>query len=242
MVAMTTSGNGVDVLTAPAGAGKTTALAAARDAWERAGFRVIGAAHTGVAADELANSAGIPATTIARLHITLDHQLPGGLDNRTVLVVDEAGNAGTRSLARLLHHAEEAGAKVVLLGDPRQLPEIDAGGLFAGLIARQPAIELTDNHRQRHEWERDALAQLRHGDIPTALTAYNEQGRIITAPTARDTKAQLVADFWATHTTGADTVMLASRRADVAELNLYARTRASRSRPPHRPRADGRGT
>ena len=84
------------------GAGKTFAFAAARDAWERAGYRVIGAAHTGVAADELAMAAGIPSTTIARLLIAIDRGEPGGLDERTVLVVDEAGTAGTRDLARLL--------------------------------------------------------------------------------------------------------------------------------------------
>ena len=86
MIQMTQSGNGVDVLTAPAGAGKTFAFAAARDAWERAGYRVIGAAHTGVAADELAMAAGIPSTTIARLLIAIDRGEPGGLDDRTVLV------------------------------------------------------------------------------------------------------------------------------------------------------------
>jgi hypothetical protein len=79
VIHMTRSGNGVDVLTAPAGAGKTFAFATARDAWERAGLRVIGAAHTGVAADELAMAAGIPSTTIARLLIE-----PSGLDERTV--------------------------------------------------------------------------------------------------------------------------------------------------------------
>ena len=89
---MTQSGNGVDVLTAPAGAGKTFAFAAARDAWERAGYRVVGAAHTGVAADELSMAAGIPSTTIARLLIAIERSEPGGLDARTVLVIDEAGH------------------------------------------------------------------------------------------------------------------------------------------------------
>jgi conjugative relaxase-like TrwC/TraI family protein len=135
VVEMTSSGNGVEILTAPGGAGKTFALATARAAWERAGFRVIGAAHTGVTADDLFDKTGIPATTIARLLIAIHRGEPGSLDARTVLVVEEAGTAGTRDLAAIFAHASHAHAKVVLLGDPKQLPEIDAGGLFAGLIA-----------------------------------------------------------------------------------------------------------
>ena len=202
---MTQSGNGVDVLTAPAGAGKTFAFAAARDAWERAGYRVIGAAHTGVAADELAMAAGIPSTTIARLLIAIDRGEPGGLDDRTVLVVDEAGTAGTRDLARLLAEVERTGAKVVLSGDPKQLPEIAAGGLFAALTARQPTIELKDNRRQQHEWEIEALRQLRDGDTTTALDAYLDHGRITVGDDADHTKTLLLADWWASRRRAATT-------------------------------------
>jgi conjugative relaxase-like TrwC/TraI family protein len=226
VVEMTTSGNGIDILTAEGGAGKTFALATSRQAWERAGYRVIGAAHTGVAADELFDKTGIPSTTIARLLIAVHRGEPGGLDARTVLVVDEAGTAGTRDLAAIFTHADHAHTKVVLLGDPKQLPEIAAGGLFAGLIARQPVLELKDNHRQREEWERDALRQLRDGDPSAALAAYHIHGRITIGDTAEDTKALLVADWWASRAAGEDAIMLARRRSQVAELNVHGRLRA----------------
>ena len=226
VIHMTTSGNGVDILTAPAGAGKTFALAAAREAWERSGYRVIGAAHNGVAADELTNAAGIPSATIARLRIAIDNDEPGSLDSRSVLVIDEAGTAGTRDLAAILDHVERIGAKVVLVGDPKQLPEIAAGGLFAGLIARQPTIELRDNRRQREEWEREALKQLRDGDTSLAVDAYREHGRITIGETAADAKALLVADWWAARTQGDDAMMLAGRRSEVTELNIHGRLRA----------------
>ena len=71
------------------------------------------------------------------------------MEPNTVLVIDEAGMVGTRVLARALDHAERAGAKVVLVGDPKQLPEIDAGGLLAALAERMPGAELTTNRRQR---------------------------------------------------------------------------------------------
>jgi AAA domain len=226
VVEMTTSGNGIDILTAEGGAGKTYALATAREAWERAGYRVIGAAHTGVAADELFDKTAIPSTTIARLLIAIHRGEPGGLDDRTVLVVDEAGTAGTRDLAAIFAHADHAHTKVVPLGDPKQLPEIAAGGLFAGLIARQPVLELRDNHRQREEWEREALRQLRDGDPSAALAAYHTHGRITIGDTAEDTKALLVADWWASRAAGEDAIMLARRRAQVAELNVHGRLRA----------------
>jgi conjugative relaxase-like TrwC/TraI family protein len=226
VVQMTRSGNGLDVLTAPGGAGKTYAFAAAREAWERAGYRVIGAAHTGIAADELSRAGGIPSTTIARLRIALDGDEPGGLDGRTVLVVDEAGTAGTRDLARLLDEVAEKSAKVVLSGDPKQLPEIAAGGLFAALTQQQPAIELRDNHRQQHEWEVDALRQLRDGNTTAALHAYLDHDRITVGYDAANTKGLLVGDWWAAYVAGDDAVMLAGRRADVAELNMCGHVRA----------------
>ncbi|MGD9795946.1 MAG: MobF family relaxase [Acidimicrobiia bacterium] len=226
VVQMTQSGNGVDVLTAPAGSGKTFTFAAAREAWERAGFHVIGAAHSGVAADELAMAGGIPATTIARLLMAIDNNEPGRPDQRTVLVIDETGTAGTRDLARLLAEIDRTGAKAVLAGDAKQLPEIAAGGLFAGIGQRLPMIELHDNRRQQHEWEQEALRDLRDGDTGRALTAYLERGRITIGHDAHHTKTLLLADWWAAYVAGDDAMMLAGRRADVAELNLAGHLRA----------------
>jgi hypothetical protein len=226
VIQMTQSGNGIDVLTAPGGAGKTFAFAATRDAWERAGYRVVGAAHTGVAADELAMAAGIPSTTIARLLIAIDRGEPGGLDGRTVLLIDEAGTAGTRDLARLLAEVHCTGAEVVLSGDAKQLPEIAAGGLFAALTAHQPTIELKDNRRQQHEWEVEALRQLRDGDTSKALDAYLDHGRISVGHDADHTKTLLLVDWWTAIVRGDDAVMVAGRRADVAELNICGHVRA----------------
>lgn len=226
VIQMTQSGNGLDVLTAPAGAGKTFAFATARDAWERSGYRVIGAAHTGVAADELSMAASIPSTTIARLLIAIDRGEQGGLDERTVVVIDEAGTAGTRDLGRILDEVQRTGAKAVLVGDPKQLPEIAAGGLFAALTERLPAIELRDNRRQQHEWEIEALRQLRDGNTTHALHAYLDHDRISVGYDAHHTKTLLLGDWWASIVRGEDAVMLAGRRVDVAELNMCGHVRA----------------
>lgn len=132
----------------PAGTGKTFCLDAVRDAWEASGHRVVGAALAARAAAQLELGAGIPSQTADRLLVAL----AGGkqrLDARTVLVVDETGMLGTGRLAALIAEAEAANSKVVLVGDPKQLPEIDAGGLFASLAHRLGHAELSRNRRQR---------------------------------------------------------------------------------------------
>jgi hypothetical protein len=224
---LTTSGAGVEVVVGKAGAGKTYALDAARDAWQSSGTRVVGCALAAQARDELHAGAGIPSWTIDALLAHLDRPHTDGLASNSVLVVDEAGMVGTRKLARILDHAEHAAAKVVLVGDHHQLPEIDAGGVFRGLHHRLDPIELLDNRRQTHHWERTALDDLRDGDPTTALAAYQQQGRIVVADTAEATRERLVSDWWAARQDhGADAgVMLAARVSDVDDLNTRARTR-----------------
>jgi len=222
-------GEGVQVVVGPAGTGKTFALDAARAGWEAEGYRVIGAALARRAARELQDGAGIPSTSLAALLAELGEGGERGLlaGGRTVLVVDEAGMVGTRTYGELLEHAAHAQAKVVLVGDHRQLPEIDAGGVFRGLLARGGAVELTENRRQREGWERDALAALREGATAPALAAYARHGRLVMEDTAGEVRERLISDWWeATQDpSGEEAVMIAARRDDVADLNTRARHR-----------------
>lgn len=214
---LTTRGDGVAVVVAPAGAGKTYALAAAVDAWQSAGVTVHGAALSARAAAELDSSTGVASTTLARLVIDLDALKPGD-----VVIIDEFGMAPTRLVAPIFDRASEVNGKLVLVGDPRQLPEIGAGGLLSGLAARLPTIELTENRRQRNHWERIALEQLRSGDVGKALTAYQQHDRMRTYETSAEAKARLVDDWLAARAKGSDAIMLASRNADIADLNELA--------------------
>ncbi len=105
--------------------------------------------------------------TLARLLGQLDdHRQGSSLRPGSVLVVDEAAMVGTRQLARLLDHAQRRQVKVVLVGDPHQLPEIDAGGLFRALANRLPSVELTANRRQREQWEVDVPHRRRPHCLP----------------------------------------------------------------------------
>jgi conjugative relaxase-like TrwC/TraI family protein len=206
-----------------AGAGKTTALAALADAYQREGFVALGAAPSGVAAANLGAETGVPTGTLHRL--LAETRRRGGLPRRCLLVVDEAGMADTRTLTRVLFQVEHAGGKAVLVGDPAQLPAVGAGGLFAAIVERNGAVELRDNRRQRDELERRALVLLREGQSRNYLAHAAEHGRLIVADNRIEAKAQLVADWWQSARTDLrGSVMIAYRHADVAELNSVART------------------
>ena len=139
---LTQGGAGVALVVGKAGTGKTYALGAARHAWQLDGYRVLGAAPTGIATVSLDSEGFEHPRTVDALLAELDaEQHPGRrrarehrgdhgdhrgdrqegpvLDQRTVLVVDEAGMLGSRKLARLQEHAQRAGAKLVLVGDDR---------------------------------------------------------------------------------------------------------------------------
>jgi ATP-dependent exoDNAse (exonuclease V) alpha subunit len=152
---------------------------------------VIGCSRAARAPRRLQDGAGMPASTIDRLLGELG-RAGGALDSRTIVVFDEAAIVGTRKLVRLLARAEAARAKVVLVGDPYQLPEIDAGGAFRGLQQRLGASRLIDNRRQAQPWERRALAELRPGDPGQAVDAYLRHQRIHPAPTSDRARELLV--------------------------------------------------
>ena len=221
---LTMSTDAVMVVRGHAGTGKTSALDACRQVWEKSGRTVVGCALSGRAAAELQAGAGIESTTIERLLLDCvqdrEQTLPWG---EAVLVVDEAGMVGTRLLGRVLTAAARSDATVVLVGDDHQLPEIDAGGAYRRLCERLGAVELVENRRQGEEWERQALVLLREGRSDQALVAYMEHGRVVLGPSNDCVRARLLEDWWAAERAGGDNIMVALRRADVAELNERAR-------------------
>jgi conjugative relaxase-like TrwC/TraI family protein len=219
---LTSSGNGIDVLVAAPGTGKTFSLDAAADAWRRSGYTVIGTALAATAAAQLQSHTGIASDTIASRSLQLQE---GNLtiDARTVLVIDEAAIVGTRQLAVLLDAAHDGHAKVVLLINPKQLNAIDAGGLLPGLATRTESDTVTEHRRQAEPWEREALSTQRAGNIDIASDSSQRHDRIVHAPTAIDIRNELAADWYAAVVTGDDTIMVAHHHHDVDDLNGRAR-------------------
>jgi conjugative relaxase-like TrwC/TraI family protein len=220
-----TSGNGYDLVVGQAGTGKSTLLAAARIGWEQAGFRVIGTAVAARTAADLEAGTGIPSSSLT--HLLADLREAGGLTNRHVIVVDEASMVGSRPLDQLCRQADGTGAKVVLVGDNRQLSAIDAGGALRTLSQKlgTDVITLTTNRRQRgadQVWEREALASLRSGDVVPAVDAYVDHGRVTITGSIDEARQRLVEDWWAVHNDHT-TAILAVRRVDVRALNELVR-------------------
>jgi conjugative relaxase-like TrwC/TraI family protein len=216
-------GQGVTVVVGRAGTGKTFALGITRHAWQLDGYRLLAAAPTGIATLSLQGEGFEDVATCDRLLGELDR---GGeqLDPRTVLVVDEAGMVGSRKLARLLEYAQRGQAKVVLVGDDRQLAPIDAGGGFRALRLRLGASELTENRRQQEAWEREALELVRSGLVEEAVAAYRAHDRVVAADSKPAATLALLQDWWAAYQEAEqdpahEVVVLAARRAEVDRLN-----------------------
>ena len=209
-----------------AGTGKSTMLGTARVAWEAAGYRVHGAALSGIAAEGLEGGSGIESRTIhSRLHGWAQGREE--LTTRDVLVVDEAGMIGSRMMDQLVSRVREAGAKLVLVGDPEQLQAIEAGAAFRAIAERIGSVEITEVRRQRAAWQRHATRELATSDTAAALERYAEAGMVHASETLAEAKAALVAGWDAERqqSPGESRVMLASTRADVADLNRLARER-----------------
>ena len=209
-----------------AGTGKSSMLGVAREAWESAGYRVRGAALSGVAAEGLQAGSGIHSTTLAGLEWAWG-QDRDQLGRRDVLVVDEAGMVGSRQMERVVSAARAAGAKVVLVGDPEQLQAIEAGAAFRALAERHGAAEIGEVRRQREGWQREATRELATARTGTALGRYERAGMVVGHATQEEARAALVAGWDAVRqqSPSASQVILASTRADVAALNGLARER-----------------
>ncbi|MBL9070648.1 MAG: Ti-type conjugative transfer relaxase TraA [Sphingopyxis sp.] len=219
-------GRDLSVVVGYAGTGKSAMLGVAREAWENSGFEVRGAALSGIAAEGLENGSGIASRTIA----SMEHGWSQGremLGPRDVLVIDEAGMVGTRQMERVLSHAADAGAKVVLVGDPQQLQAIEAGAAFRGVYERHGGVEITEVRRQNEGWQQDATRHLATGRTGEAIHAYVERGMVHAADTREAVRGALV-ERWDRERIAApdqSRIILTHTNAEVRELNEAARDR-----------------
>lgn len=218
------SGMRIAAVVGRAGAGKTTMMRAAREMWEAAGYRVVGGALAGKAAEGLEKEAGIESRTLAswELRWKAGHD---GLDDRTVFVLDEAGMVASRQMALFVETASKAGAKLVLVGDPEQLQPIEAGAAFRAIVERIGYAELETIYRQRQQWMRDASLDLARGRTAQALSAYLHHGRLFGSELKAQAIDNLIADWNRDYDPSKSTLILAHLRRDVRALNDMARAK-----------------
>ncbi len=217
--------DGVSIVEAGAGTGKTTLARVIVDASHRSGLKVLGLAPSWVAADELSRSTGIDAVAIARWRYDTERGSAAQLDASTVIVVDEAGMTGTRDMAAILTKAREAHAKVALIGDRRQLEAVaGASPLKAVAEVVRRGVVLDGVRRQKVEWQRAASVVMARGDAEAGLRAYASWGRLELVAgdnAARDRVIEKWTELRSKH--GSGVLIITRRNRDSAALNRSAR-------------------
>ncbi|MCG3730797.1 MobF family relaxase [Vibrio cincinnatiensis] len=190
------SSSKISILQGAAGSGKTASLEAVRIAHESEGYKVIGASVAKLAADNLSREAGINTYTLARLLIDIEQDRLN-IDDKTLVLIDEAGQLGTIDLSALLENIVEYGSKVVLVGEDKQLDAISHGGALRYLskpdVAGTSRIETI--RRQREQWSRNAVMYLRNGQAKNSLSLSQKKGYVQIGNDSPDTRALLV-DSW----------------------------------------------
>lgn len=225
-LAHVTGGRDLGLVIGPDGTGKSAILGVAREAWEVAGYRVWGAALSGIAAEGLESGSGIASRTIA----SLEHGWERGhdlLSAQDVLVIDEAGMVGTRQLERVLSQAAAAGAKVVLVGDPQQLQSIEAGAAFRALHEHYGGVRIDKVRRQHEDWQREATRDLASGHVGMAIQAYDAHDMVHAAETREQAREDLI-DRWDRDRQPApdeSRIILTHTNTEVQALNALARER-----------------
>lgn len=211
----------IQVVSGMAGTGKTTLLQSAREIWESQGYEVKGAALAAVAAKGLEEGTQVESKTIARTLIDLENGKLQ-LTSHTVLVIDEAGMVGTRQMSQLITAIAESGAKLVLVGDEKQLQPIEHGAPFKAMGDRLGRAELTDIKRQREEWARDAVKNFAAGEATKGLKSFAERGLLTVKDSRREAMNALINDWSKEGVRYSETLILSGMKAEVKALNRMA--------------------
>ncbi len=230
---LTTGGERIVCVAALPGTGKTTALAAAKEAWAAAGYSGIGIATARSASGQLGESTGMPATSITRFLIQTQERIDKGLEPlppRTVIVMDEPSTTPTPYMAALADLAEGYDAKLVMVGDPRQIGAVGPGGLFDHVTKEIEPITLTEIRRQRDPVDRYVVQLAHEGRGSDALDVLAMKERLVIADTLDEALDAQVLDWHKSFVAGEDAVMIARRTRDVTELNERARELLSADR------------
>lgn len=220
---------GLVVLQGSAGAGKSASMAVVRRIYEdESGYRVIGTAVAKKAAENLSREAGIRESyTLAKLLVELERGKLE-LDDRTCVVVDEAGQVSSQQLSRLLAHCHEAGTKVVLTGEDRQLDAIAHGGALR-FLSRDEVVgtaRIQGIRRQRESWARDMVADMRDGRMAAGLNALHEHGLLNLVRGGEDgVHKRLIADWRDYRAQHSDKHALIIAHTNVAARELGERVR-----------------
>jgi len=245
---LTQSPGRIKLVTGLAGTGKTTMLRVTREAFEKAGYELHGCALAGVAAKKLQTESGISSDTLA---MTLKRLNPKGSDvlkhhvkqlgraalnrptwkypklnlhSKSIVVLDESSLVGTRDFMRLVQAVDKANAQLVCLGDHRQLPAIEAGGVFGSILKRLGGIDLQEIRRQQDPVDRERVKKLSRGEAEEVIKGIAREGNLHVAQDRTKAEEKLIRD-WARQggaRSPKDHLIFAGTNQEVDRLNTLA--------------------
>ncbi|WP_430228276.1 MobF family relaxase [Paraburkholderia tropica] len=242
----TMESGGVANLVGRAGTGKTFTAQALVDAYRSQGYEVVGTTSGWKASNKLASEVvGLDARATASLLAKLDN---GSLklNAKSLVVLDEAGMVGTLDRLAIDKHAAAAGAKVIAMGDPRQLKSPTAGDSYRTSINAVGCVEMTDVRRQKSEEHRKTVEMIYDADngleIFKRMKAHGHIVEVEVPKEARDNGEERqvvqreIAKAWGESirqseaTTAAERIkehmVIATSNADVRGLNAAIRAQA----------------
>jgi Ti-type conjugative transfer relaxase TraA len=220
-----TGPEGLAIIDGQAGTGKSFTIGAIREAYENAGSQVIGLAPTNAVAQDMKGDGFGQASTIHAELFALNNNRTSWRPN-TVVIVDEAAMLDTKLMAMVTAHAHDARAKLILVGDDRQLSSIDRGGMFGALKDRYGAAALSEVKRQHKVDERRAAEMMAEGNFHDALNIYNDKGAIHWTRTQGEARAELI-EQWAKDSAAhpeKSKFVFAYTNDDVGQLNTALRS------------------
>jgi len=213
------------IIDGKAGTGKSYTMGAIRAAYKGDGCRVVGLAPTNAVAQDMQRDGFTEARTIHSALFALKNARDKW-DRKTVVMVDEAAMIGTKIMGELLARAHEAGAKLILVGDDRQLASIERGGLFAELRQHHGAAALSFVTRQRDSDHKAAAEMLARGEFAEAVAALDKLGCITRSNHQTESMAALVEQWKADTATAPEKsrLVFAYTNDDVQQLNAELRS------------------
>lgn len=223
---LTTGGERIIAVAALPGTGKTTALRAAREVWAESGIPGLGIATARSASGELVDAGITNATSITAFLIRCEETAATGtrpLPRGAVVVMDEASTTSTEHMAAVVAWVDACDAKLVTIGDPRQIGAVGPGGLYGRFTNEIEPVVLTEIRRQRNPLDRRVVELAHEGRGSDALDLLRTDQRLVIADTAADTLDAIALDWHQSFSAGEDAVMIARRIRDVADLNARAR-------------------
>jgi hypothetical protein len=219
-----TGPEGLALIDGQAGTGKSYTIAAVRETYEAAGCKVVGLGPTNAVAEDMRADGFSHAETIHKELFALNNARRTW-DAKTVVIVDEAAMIDTKLMAMVTAWADDKRAKLILVGDDRQLSSIDHGGMFGALKDRYGAAALSEVKRQYKHDERRASEMMAEGNFHDALHIYDAKGSIHWTRTQKEAREALIRQ-WAKDSAdapGKTRFVLATTNEDVDRLNVALR-------------------